>query len=186
VIGEPYADADGDGVPADVPAARLVFTGGKEALAASHDRARQPWPRLGGLHRGPLRHGQRRDNRAAVRAVRRNDLDLVGLAVYGPRNFVDKVTKGTRSTRRVRPSAQVGRPGRLGLLAESTTRLTRPRILARRGLTGGRRWNLPRRRPLHRHPRSSASRWNCGRSAWPPPAAGRRRSWRRSPPCSWP
>jgi hypothetical protein len=40
--------------------------------------------------------GNDRDNRAAVRAVRKNDLDLVGLAVYGPRNVVDKVTKGTR------------------------------------------------------------------------------------------
>ena len=33
-------------------------------------------------------------NRAAVRTVRAADLDLVGLAVYGPRNAVDKVTKG--------------------------------------------------------------------------------------------
>ena len=40
--------------------------------------------------------GNDRDNRAAVRAVPRKDLDLVGLAVYGPRNVVDKVTKGAR------------------------------------------------------------------------------------------
>ena len=35
------------------------------------------------------------DNRAAVRAVATADLNLVGVAVYGPRNAVDKVLKGT-------------------------------------------------------------------------------------------
>jgi hypothetical protein len=34
------------------------------------------------------------DNRAAVRAVGSGDLNLVGVAVYGPRNLVDKVFKG--------------------------------------------------------------------------------------------
>ena len=33
-------------------------------------------------------------NRAAVSAVDADDLPLVGLAVYGPRNAVDKVMKG--------------------------------------------------------------------------------------------
>ena len=35
-------------------------------------------------------------NRAAVRAVPGTELDLVGLAVHGPRNAVDKVVKGAR------------------------------------------------------------------------------------------
>jgi hypothetical protein len=34
------------------------------------------------------------DNRAAVLAVASADLNLVGVAVYGPRNAVDKVFKG--------------------------------------------------------------------------------------------
>jgi hypothetical protein len=34
------------------------------------------------------------DNRAAVRAVASANLNLVGVAVYGPRNAVDKVFKG--------------------------------------------------------------------------------------------
>ncbi|HEY2239878.1 MAG TPA: DUF2000 domain-containing protein [Streptosporangiaceae bacterium] len=34
------------------------------------------------------------DNRAAVRAVDAAGLNLVGVAVYGPRNAVDKVLKG--------------------------------------------------------------------------------------------
>ncbi|WP_246078922.1 DUF2000 family protein [Modestobacter excelsi] len=35
-------------------------------------------------------------NQAAVRAVAGADLDLVGLAVHGPKNAVDKVVKGAR------------------------------------------------------------------------------------------
>ena len=41
--------------------------------------------------------GNDRDNRAAVRAAASADLDLVGIAVYGPRNAVDKVTKGAHA-----------------------------------------------------------------------------------------
>jgi hypothetical protein len=35
-------------------------------------------------------------NRAAVRAVGREDLDLVGIGLHGPKNAVDKVLKGAR------------------------------------------------------------------------------------------
>ena len=35
-------------------------------------------------------------NRAAVAAVPSDDLDLVGIAVRGPRNAVDRVVKGAR------------------------------------------------------------------------------------------
>jgi len=35
-------------------------------------------------------------NRAAVAAVATVDLDLVGMAVHGPRNAVDRVFKGAR------------------------------------------------------------------------------------------
>lgn len=40
--------------------------------------------------------GNDEDNRAAVRAVPRTALDLVGIAVHGPRNAVDKIVKGAR------------------------------------------------------------------------------------------
>jgi hypothetical protein len=40
--------------------------------------------------------GNDEDNRAAVRAVEADDLNLVGLAVYGPRNAIDRTTKGLR------------------------------------------------------------------------------------------
>ncbi|WP_236652179.1 DUF2000 domain-containing protein [Streptacidiphilus neutrinimicus] len=96
VIGEPYADAD------DTPYLRmfrqpvLVFEGSKETLTAAHGRAlARALPRA--VFTSDLFvTGNDTDNRAAVRAVGRDDLDLVGLAVYGPRNVVDKVLKGAR------------------------------------------------------------------------------------------
>ncbi|MEU4062425.1 DUF2000 domain-containing protein [Streptomyces wedmorensis] len=96
VIGEPYADADG--VPY-LPMFRqpvLVFEGTKETLTAAHARAlSRSLPRS--LFTTDLfATGNDRDNRAAVRAVGTAHLDLVGLAVHGPRNAVDKVLKGAR------------------------------------------------------------------------------------------
>jgi len=38
--------------------------------------------------------GHDADNRAAVRAVSAEEMPLVGLAVYGPKNAVDKIFKG--------------------------------------------------------------------------------------------
>jgi hypothetical protein len=96
VIGEPYEDADG--VPY-LPMFRqpvLVFEGTKETLGTAHARAlTRALPRA--VFTSDLfATGNDRDNRAAVRAVGTGDLDLVGLAVYGPRNAVDKVIKGAR------------------------------------------------------------------------------------------
>ncbi|MEV6000162.1 DUF2000 domain-containing protein [Streptomyces griseomycini] len=96
VIGEPYEDADQ--VPY-LPMFRqpvLVFEGTKETLKAAHTRAlSRALPRA--VFTGDLfATGHDEANRAAVRAVGTSDLDLVGLAVYGPKNAVDKVLKGAR------------------------------------------------------------------------------------------
>ncbi|MEU2539970.1 DUF2000 domain-containing protein [Streptomyces iakyrus] len=96
VIGEPYEDADG--VPY-LPMFRqpvMVFEATKETLATAHARAlTRALPRA--VFTSDLfATGNDRDNRAAVRAVPTADLDLVGLAVHGPRSAVDKVVKGAR------------------------------------------------------------------------------------------
>ena len=96
VIGEPYADADGTDYLPMFRQPVLVFIGGKETLATSHDRAVSRGLAVSVFTVDLFATGNDLDNRAAVRAVRRQDLDLVGLAVYGPRNAVDKVTKGAR------------------------------------------------------------------------------------------
>ncbi|MFE9768873.1 DUF2000 family protein [Streptomyces sp. NPDC005808] len=96
VIGEPYADAD------DVPYLPmfrqpvLIFEGSKETLTAAHGRALARVLPRAVFTSDLFATGNDRDNRAAVRAVPTGELDLVGLAVYGPRNAVDKVLKGAR------------------------------------------------------------------------------------------
>ncbi|MFF7238421.1 DUF2000 domain-containing protein [Streptomyces collinus] len=96
LVGEPYEDADG---VAYLPMFRqpvLVFEGTKETLKAAHAKAlTRALPRA--VFTADLfATGNDRDNRAAVRAVPTADLDVVGLAVHGPRNAVDKVLKGAR------------------------------------------------------------------------------------------
>ncbi|WP_326555028.1 DUF2000 domain-containing protein [Micromonospora sp. NBC_01813] len=96
VIGEPYADADGT---AYLPMFRqpvLVFCGGKELLTAAHRRGIDRGLTMSVFTSDLFATGHDEANRAAVRAVPADQLDLVGLAVYGPRNAVDKTTKGAR------------------------------------------------------------------------------------------
>jgi hypothetical protein len=96
VIGEPYADADETEYLPMFRQPVLVYEGSKETLATSRDRAVGRGLALSVFTADLFATGNDRDNRAAVRAVSAADLDLVGLAVYGPRNAVDKVTKGAR------------------------------------------------------------------------------------------
>ena len=96
VIGEPYRDADGTEYLPMFRQPVLVFEGTKENLVKSHERALSRGVALSVFTADLFATGNDRDNRAAVRAVRGADLDLVGLAVYGPRNDVDKIVKGAR------------------------------------------------------------------------------------------
>ncbi|WP_100447302.1 DUF2000 domain-containing protein [Glycomyces xiaoerkulensis] len=96
VVGEPYEDADGVEYSAMFRQPVMVLEASKEHLTGAHAKA---------LKRG-LAHSvftselfaTRNDgeNRAAVRAVPTDKLDLVGIGVYGPRNAVDRVVKGAR------------------------------------------------------------------------------------------
>ncbi len=96
VIGEPYADADGTPYLPMFRQPVLVFEGTKETLTAAHGRALSRSLPRSVFTSDLFATGNDRDNRAAVRAVPKDQLDLVGLAVYGPRNAVDKVLKGAR------------------------------------------------------------------------------------------
>ncbi|MEH0577669.1 DUF2000 domain-containing protein [Streptomyces sp. B21-108] len=96
VIGEPYEDADGVGYLPMLRQPVLVFEGSKETLAAAHARVLSRALPRAVFTTDLFTTGNDRDNRAAVGAVTTSDLDLAGLAVYGPRNAVDKVLKGAR------------------------------------------------------------------------------------------
>ncbi|MFH9762385.1 DUF2000 family protein [Streptomyces anulatus] len=96
VIGEPYEDADSTAYLPMLRQPVLVFEGAKETMAAAHARALSRSLTTAVFTADLFGTGNDRDNRATVRAVGRDALDLVGLAVYGPRNAVDKVLKGAR------------------------------------------------------------------------------------------
>ncbi|MFJ9741875.1 DUF2000 family protein [Streptomyces sp. NPDC101166] len=96
VIGEPYEDADGVGYLPMLRQPVMVFEATKEALTTAHARVLSRALPRAVFTSDLFATGNDRDNRTAVRAVRTGDLDLVGLAVYGPRNAVDKVVKGAR------------------------------------------------------------------------------------------
>ncbi|MGW6709908.1 DUF2000 family protein [Streptomyces sp. NPDC054956] len=96
VVGEPYRDADGTPYLPMFRQPVLVFEGGRETVTAAHERAVRRGMPVGVFTSDLFATGDDRANRAAVAAVRRDGLDLVGIAVYGPRNAVDKVLKGAR------------------------------------------------------------------------------------------
>lgn len=94
LVGEPYADADGTPYLPMFRQPVLVLEGGKETLTTAHTRAVGRGVALSVFTSDLFSTGNDRDNRAAVRAVPRDAMDLVGLAVHGPRNAVDKILKG--------------------------------------------------------------------------------------------
>jgi len=94
-IGEHYADADGTKYLPLFGQPVLVFSApGRTELSQALQRAldRDLMPAV--FTADMFTTGHDAANRATVAAVTRGDLDLVGLALRGPRNAVDKITKG--------------------------------------------------------------------------------------------
>lgn len=94
LVGEDYADGDGVQYLPMFRQPVMVFIGDKTTVRAAHERALRRGLRPAIFTTDLFMTGNDRDNRAAVRAVGTADLDLVGLALHGPRNAVDKVLKG--------------------------------------------------------------------------------------------
>jgi hypothetical protein len=96
LIGRPYEDADGTRYLATFRQPVLVLTAPAEVLARARARALERGLPTSLFTADLFATGGDDDNRAAVRVVRGGDLDLVGIAVHGPRTAVDKVTRGAR------------------------------------------------------------------------------------------
>ena len=94
IIGEPYADADGTAYLSMFRQPVMVLEGSKEVLMAAHERCLRRDLEISVFTTDLFRTGNDDDNRAAVAAVPRADLDLVGIGIHGPRNAVDKILKG--------------------------------------------------------------------------------------------
>jgi len=96
LIGQPYEDADGTKYLPMFGQPVLVFEADAAALKAVHARALDRGLVPSVYTKELFATGNDDDNRAAVGAVHRDDLDLVGLGLHGPRNAIDKITRGLR------------------------------------------------------------------------------------------
>ena len=96
LVGEAYVDADGTAYLPLLGRPVIVLEGNAEVLAAARTRALGRELPVAVFTSAMFSTGHDAANRAVVRAVAGQDLDLVGLAVHGPKNAVDKVVKGSR------------------------------------------------------------------------------------------
>jgi hypothetical protein len=94
VIGERYQDGSGNDYLPMFRQPVLIYAATAEDLAAVHGRAMTRGLDVAVYIEEMFKTGNDEDNRAAVLAADAGALPLVGLAVYGPRNVLDKVVKG--------------------------------------------------------------------------------------------
>ena len=96
LLGEPYADADGTRYLPLFRQPVLVMEGDKTVVSAARERAVRRGVPTAVFTADMFATGHDAANRAVVAAVPGADLDLVGVAVHGQRNAVDKIVKGAR------------------------------------------------------------------------------------------
>lgn len=94
LIGEPYADADGVNYLPMLGQPVMIFEGSADLIKQAHQRALRRELELSIFTNDLFATGNDYDNRAAVAKINTTDLDLVGIAVHGPRNQVDRTVKG--------------------------------------------------------------------------------------------
>jgi hypothetical protein len=97
LVGEPYRDADGTTYLPMLRQPVMVMTADAETLARARAKAAARDDVALALYTRELfTTSHDAANRAAVAAVPAADLDLVGIALRGPRNAVDRIAKGAR------------------------------------------------------------------------------------------
>ncbi|MGK9169355.1 DUF2000 domain-containing protein [Inquilinus limosus] len=94
LIGEPYRDGSGNLYLPMFRQPVLIFAGPAEALKAAHARALARNLRMAIYTADLFATGYDEANRAAVKAVPAEALDLVGFALHEERKDIDKVLKG--------------------------------------------------------------------------------------------
>ena len=93
-IGEDYLDGDGRHYLPLLVQPVLVFEASAEKLRTVHERAARRGVTLAIYTREMFATGNDEDNRAAVRAVATDRLDLVGVALRAPHRNADAVLRG--------------------------------------------------------------------------------------------
>lgn len=95
LVGDAYQDADGRKYLSLLGVPILVFEGSAATLRAARSRALLRDLPLAIYTRDMFGTGHDAANRATVATVAGEALDLVGLALHGPKNAVDKILKGS-------------------------------------------------------------------------------------------
>ncbi len=93
-MGKPYEDGSGNRYLELFRQPVLVYAGDAASLSAVRERAVSREMPAAVYTEDMFGTGHDDDNRAVVRAVPAAELRLAGIAVYGPRNAVDKVCRG--------------------------------------------------------------------------------------------
>ena len=96
IMGLPYEDGSGTKYLPMLGQPVLVFQGDAAGLRACYGRAMAAGLRLAIYTEELFSTGNDVDNRAAVRAKRRDELSLVGLAFRAPRKLADKILAGLK------------------------------------------------------------------------------------------
>jgi len=94
LLGEPYVDADGTAYLPMLGQPVMVLQGDGAALESVRSKATARELRVAVYDRGMFSTGHDEANRQMVAEMSGVDLDLVGIAVHGPKNVVDRVLKG--------------------------------------------------------------------------------------------
>ncbi|MFI7226845.1 DUF2000 family protein [Nonomuraea angiospora] len=94
LMGEPYEDESGTSYLPMLRQPVLVYTADLEGLRGVREKAVGREMDVAVYIEEMFKTGHDADNRAAVRAVEADELALVGVAIHGPKNGVDKVLKG--------------------------------------------------------------------------------------------
>ena len=96
LLGERYEDADGQRYLPLLRQPVVVLTADAATLSRAHAKVVSRELPLAVYTHEMFSTGHDAANRAAVAAVPTDALDLVGIAVHGPKNAVDKSLKGSR------------------------------------------------------------------------------------------
>ncbi|MDF2910193.1 MAG: hypothetical protein K0Q56_1074 [Sporolactobacillus laevolacticus] len=93
-VGENYEDGSGNVYLPMFKQPVLVFSADKDQIQKVHQRALSRAIHFSLYTEELFDTSNDEDNRAVVKACRSEDLHIVGMAMYGPKNTVDKVLKG--------------------------------------------------------------------------------------------
>lgn len=96
LVGKEYRDADGNDYLPMLRQPVLVMTAGAEVLAKARAKALGRGASMAVYTEELFSTGHDAANREAVAAVAAEDLNLVGIALRGPKNVVDRMVKGAR------------------------------------------------------------------------------------------